>query len=111
MMLARLLGACLSLGAILLVAGPSAAAPVRLPIPLAAQKAAVFAKRTCAHDESCVRSGVSNCRRKSRRVVLCRIFLRRRTVVQGKYQCSRLIRLAPLSTRRAKVTGIGRWNC
>ena len=78
----------------------------------AAQKSGLFAKRTCAHDSSCVRHGVSNCRRQSRRVVLCRIFDERDTSVQGKYRCTRLIRVSlDPATQRTPVTGLGRWNC
>lgn len=109
---ARLLRASIATGAVLAFVVCSAAVAARLPISVAKERSAAFAKRTCAHDESCVESGVLNCRRQSRHIVLCRIFDRRRTEAQGGFVCSRLIRLA-LNPRshRVPVTGISRWNC
>jgi hypothetical protein len=90
----------------------SAAAGLRLSIDAGAERSARFADRTCARDPNCVRHGVLNCRRQSRRVVLCRIFGERRTRTQGRYVCSRLIRVAlDPATGRAPVTGLGRWHC
>jgi hypothetical protein len=84
----------------------------RLSVPVAKHRAVAFAKRTCKHDGSCVRSGVVKCRRQRARVVLCRIFLRRNTDVQGRYRCTRLVRLSLIpGTRHARVTGIGSWRC
>jgi hypothetical protein len=111
MSVARMLSIALALLAAAAISAGAAGATGKLAVPVAADRAATFAKRTCAHDQSCVRSGVSNCRRESRRVVFCRIFLRRRTEVQGRYECTRLIRLAPASASHARVTGIGRWHC
>jgi hypothetical protein len=111
MSVARTLSVALALCAALATAAVAAAAVVKLPVPVAAQKAETFAKRTCAHDQSCVRSGVSNCRRAGQRVVFCRIFLSRNTAVQGRYECTRLVRLAPVSANHARVTGLGSWDC
>jgi hypothetical protein len=101
---------------VLLCAAPAAiataAGATKLQVPVASHRAASFAKRTCDHDASCVRSGVSNCRRQRARVVLCRVFLRRRTDVQGRYRCTRLVRLSLIpGTRHARVTGVGSWRC
>jgi hypothetical protein len=89
-----------------------ATAAVQLPVATAADKAFVFAKRTCAHDSKCVRYGVTNCRRQSMHVVLCRIFDERSTEAQGKYDCTRLVRvvLDPV-TYRIVVTGQAPWQC
>jgi hypothetical protein len=90
----------------------SAAAGLRLSIDTGAERSARFADRTCSRDPNCVRHGVLNCRRQSRRVVLCRIFGERRTRTQGRYVCSRLIRVAlDPATGRVPVTGLGRWHC
>lgn len=89
-----------------------AAAAVKLPISTAADKAFIFAKKTCAHDKNCVRYGVTNCRRQSLHVVLCRIFDERSTEAQGRYDCTRLVRVAldPVSYRIV-VTGQAPWQC
>lgn len=93
------------------MAAPAVAA-VQLPVKTAADKSFVFAKKTCAHDRNCVRYGVTNCRRQSLHVVLCRIFDERSTPAQGKYSCTRLIRVSldPV-TYRIVVTGQGDWQC
>lgn len=92
---------------------PAEAAVARkLAVPVASHRAAAFAKRTCTHDDSCIRYGVSNCRRQRARVVLCRVFIRRSTKVQGHYRCTRLVRLSLIrGTRHARVTGVGSWRC
>jgi hypothetical protein len=91
--------------------GTALAGP-QLPIDAAAERSAEFAKSTCDRDRNCVRQGVLNCRRQSRRVVLCRIFDERKTPAQGRYKCSRLIRLAlDPASRQVPVTGLGRWQC
>jgi hypothetical protein len=83
-----------------------------LSISAAAEKSAVFAEHTCAHDDQCVGHSVSNCYRQRPRVVFCRIVIRRHTDAQGKYRCSRLIRLGfNPKTHRIPVTGLGRWHC
>lgn len=99
-----------------LVAVGEASAAGKLPIPVAAKRAEAFAERTCKHDDNCARSGVSNCKRQKPRVVLCRIFLHRRTAAQGHYRCTRLVRLVPArkshqQARHARVSGVGRWSC
>jgi hypothetical protein len=100
------------LGALAIPPGSALAASPKLPIDAAAERSAGFAERTCDHDRSCVRHGVLNCRRQSRRVVLCRVFDERDTSAQGRYECSRLIRLAlDPATGRVPVTGLGRWQC
>lgn len=89
-----------------------ALAAVKLPIQTAANKAFIFAKHTCAHDQNCVRYGVTNCNRQSLHVVLCRIFDERSTEAQGNYHCTRLVRIAldPV-TYRIVVTGQADWQC
>jgi hypothetical protein len=93
----------------------SAAVPAdasEVTIPRAREKAAGFAENTCSHDKACVEQGVLNCRRQSAHLAFCRIFIGRRTEVQGRYTCDRLIRLAmDHETHRVRVTGLGRWNC
>lgn len=93
------------------LAAPAVAA-VQLPVGVAAEKAFIFAKHTCAHDQNCVRYGVTNCRRQSLHVVLCRIFDERSTEAQGRYHCTRLVRVAldPV-TGRVVVTGQAPWQC
>jgi hypothetical protein len=85
---------------------------VKLSIDAAAERSARFAERTCDRDRHCIRHGVLNCKRQSRRVVLCRVFDERKTHVQGRYECSRLIRVAlDPASGRVPVTGLGRWQC
>lgn len=104
----------------LLIAGAavfaSAALPaeagVKLTVPVARDRADAFAENTCAHDKSCAGSGVRNCRRQSDRVVLCRIYDHRKTEEQGKFVCTRLIRLSlKLPGHRVPVTGVSNWSC
>jgi hypothetical protein len=98
---------CAALGAL---AGPAMA--LRLSIDRAGDRSLDFAERTCTRDKHCVRFGVLNCRRQSRHIVLCRIFDERKTAVQARYRCDRLIRLSlDPRTRRLPVTGLGRWHC
>ncbi len=87
-------------------------AAVKLPIRTAASKAFIFAKHTCAHDHNCVRYGVTNCKRQSLHVVLCRIYDERSTEAQGDYHCTRLVRVAldPV-TYRIVITGQANWQC
>ena len=89
-----------------------AVAAVKLPVQTAANKSFIFAKHTCAHDSNCIRYGVTNCHRQSLHVVICRIFDERSTEAQGRYSCTRLIRVAldPV-TYRIVVTGQGSWSC
>jgi hypothetical protein len=90
----------------------SALAGSKLSIDAAAERSARFAERTCDRDRNCVRNGVLNCKRQGRRVVLCRIFDERKTRAQGRYECSRLIRVAlDPASGRVPVTGLGRWQC
>lgn len=90
----------------------SALAGPKLTIDAAAERSERFAERTCDRDRNCVRHGVLNCRRQSRRVALCRIFDERHTRAQGRYECSRLIRVAlDPGSGRVPVTGLGRWQC
>jgi hypothetical protein len=101
------LALCVALGAL---AAPAAA--LKLEIDRATERSLDFAEGTCNRDHECVRSGVLNCRRQARMVVLCRIFDERRTRVQGRYRCERLIRLSlDPRTRRVPITGLGRWHC
>jgi precorrin isomerase len=107
-----LVGTVLAVLALSAAMAVPATAAVKLPVATAADKAFVFAKRTCAHDRNCVRYGVTNCRRQSLHVVLCRIFDERSTEAQGTYQCTRLVRVAldPV-TYRILVTGQAPWQC
>ena len=101
------LALCVALGAL---AAPAAA--LKLEVERAAARSLDFAERTCTRDHQCIRSGVLSCRRQARKVVLCRIFDERRTDVQGRYRCERVIRLTlNPHTRRVPVTGLGRWHC
>jgi len=98
--------------AVLALSTQVAGAAATLSIPAAREKAASFAKSTCAQDQSCIRNGVLNCRRDSPHVAFCRIFLQRHTEAQGRYTCNRLIRLSmDPKTHRIPVTGLGRWHC
>lgn len=108
----RAAAAAIGVCAVLAVLAMPAAAAVKLPVRLAAEKAFIFAKHTCAHDRNCVRYGVENCRRQSLHVVLCRIMDQRDTAAQGRYKCTRLVRVA-LNPRdyRVQVTGRSRWQC
>jgi hypothetical protein len=108
---ARAAAAALALCALLGPLAPAASA-LKLEIERASDRSVDFAEQTCARDKLCVRSGVLNCRRQAPRVVLCRIFDERKTQVQGRYRCERLIRLSldPKSLR-LPITGLGRWHC
>jgi hypothetical protein len=107
----RSLGVALSLCALALLPA-AASASLKLPIERAAERSARFAERTCSRDRHCVRHGVLNCRRQSRRVILCRIVDERETQEQGRYRCNRLIRVAlDPASGRLPVTGLGRWHC
>jgi hypothetical protein len=102
----------LALAAALAVPPGSALAGPKLSIDAAADRSERFAERICDRDRNCVRHGVLNCRRQSRRVALCRIFDERHTRAQGRYRCSRLIRVAlDPASGRIPVTGLGRWQC
>ena len=109
--MSRRLGALLAGAALLLGSAAPASAGEKLTIPAARERAAGFAENTCAHDESCHRAGVRNCRRQSDRVVLCRIFDHRKTEEQGNFVCTRLIRLGMKPNGRIPVTGVGDWTC
>jgi hypothetical protein len=98
-------------GCIALTAPAALAVAAKLPVPLASERSSRFAKGTCDRDKHCVRYGVLNCRRQSRRVVLCRIFDERKTEVQGRYRCNRLVRVGLDPPHRTPVTGLGRWHC
>jgi hypothetical protein len=108
----RLVCTVLALVALCWALALPAAAAVKLPIETAANKSFLFAKHTCSHDNSCVRYGVTNCRRQSLHVVLCRIFDERVTEAQGRYECTRLIRVAlDPNSFRIVVTGQAGWQC
>jgi hypothetical protein len=108
----RLIGVILATCALGGILALPAAAAVVLPVNTAAEKAFVFAKHTCSHDPNCVKYGVTNCRRISLHVVFCRIFDERETVAQGRYHCTKLVRVAldPV-TYRVLVTGTGPYQC
>jgi hypothetical protein len=108
----RLIAVAVAFCAFLAALALPAAAAVKLPVEVAAEKSFVFAKHTCAHDRNCTRYGVRNCNRQSLHVVLCRIFDERDTDAQGKYECNRLIRVAlDPNSFRIQVTGLGPWHC
>jgi hypothetical protein len=108
----RLLSVGVAVQLLLAVTGPQALAAIELPISRAAEKSALFADHTCAHDKHCVGHGVSNCHRQRPRIVFCRIVLRRSTPTQGRYRCTRLVRLGmDPKTHRVPVTGLGHWQC
>lgn len=109
--MSRQLGALLAAAALLLGSAGPASAGEKLTIPAARERAAGFAENTCAHDASCHRAGVRDCRRQSDRVVLCRIFDHRKTEEQGNFVCTRLIRLGMKPNGRIPVTGVGDWSC
>jgi hypothetical protein len=109
--MSRRLAALLAVAALLLLTAVPASAGEMLSIPAARERAAVFAANTCAHDSSCHKAGVRNCRRQTDRVVLCRIFDHRKTEEQGNFVCTRLIRLGMKSDGRIPVTGVGDWTC
>jgi hypothetical protein len=95
-----------------LVALPAVAAAEQLSLHRARERAEVFAESTCAHDKSCARSGVAECRRQGDRVALCRIYDHRRTDEQGSFRCTRLVRLSlDPRTNRVPVTGVSGWDC
>jgi hypothetical protein len=90
----------------------TAQAGEQLSIKVARDRAAAYAENACAHDKSCARSGVNNCRRLSDHVVLCRVFDHRKTEEQGNFLCSRFVRLAlDPRTHRVPVTGVSDWKC
>lgn len=109
--MSRRVAAPLAVAALLLLGAAPASAGEKLTIPAARERAAGFAENTCAHDSSCHKAGVSNCRRQSDRVVLCRIFDHRKTEEQGNFVCTRLIRLGMKPDGRIPVTGVGNWTC
>jgi hypothetical protein len=91
---------------------PLAAGADELSVSRAKERAAKYAESTCAHDKSCARASVKSCRRQSRHVVLCRVFDHRKTEAQGRFVCTRLIRLSlDPRTHRVPVTGVSSWDC
>jgi hypothetical protein len=105
--LGAVLLACAALAAL---AAPAAA--VKLSFERAEKRSLDFAERTCARDKHCVDFGVLNCRRHAPKVILCRVFDERRTRIQGRYRCERLVRMSlDPRTLRLPVTGLGDWHC
>ena len=102
------------MGALLvgLIAAPSAPAH-KLTIRAAAVKAAYYANRACNVDRYCDRFGLVGSRRQSLHVVIINIFNDRNTPAQGRYRCTRLVRVAyrTPSSRKPVLTGFGKWNC
>lgn len=106
--------ACASCAVLALASlSPLAAAADELSVSRAKERAAKFAENTCAHDKSCARAGVKSCRRQSPHIVLCRIFDHRKTEAQGRFVCTRLVRLAldDSQIHRVSVTGVSNWDC
>lgn len=91
---------------------PLAAVADGLSVSRAKERAAKYAENTCVHDKSCARAGVKSCRRQSAHIVLCRIFDHRKTEAQGRFVCTRLVRLAfDPRTHHVPVTGVSNWDC
>ncbi len=108
----RLIGVAIATFALVGILALPAAAAVFLPAPTAASKSFNFAQNTCNHDPHCVKFGVTNCRRISLHVVFCRIFDDRETAVQGRYTCTKLVRVVlDPETFRVLVTGTGPYHC
>jgi hypothetical protein len=108
----RFLASALASLALAGVLAVPATAAVQLTVQGAADQSMNYAHNTCNHDPHCVRYGVTNCRRQSLHVVLCRIALERATADQGDYACSKLVRVSlDLYRGRAVVTGNGDWSC
>ena len=84
-----------------------------LTIRAASTKAFYYAHRACNVDPACDRYGVTNCFRQQAHVVICRIFNDRDTAAQGRYRCTRLVRVAYRTSYSTKptLTGFGRWQC
>jgi hypothetical protein len=84
-----------------------------LSIKAAATKSFYYSHRACASDPACDRYGVLNCERQQAHVVICEIFTDRNTVAQGRYRCTRDVRVAYRSNYSYKptITGFGDWNC
>jgi hypothetical protein len=102
--------------AALIVAGVlalPAAGAVKLTVESGADRSLMYAEHTCDHDPHCVKYGITNCSRQALHVVLCRIFLERATADQGRYACTKLVRVAldPYDPIRAAVTGTGPFSC
>ncbi|HYQ79232.1 MAG TPA: hypothetical protein VEP91_09040 [Solirubrobacterales bacterium] len=110
--MSRALRIALATAALFATLALPAQAGEKLTIAAARDRALNYAETTCKHDSSCAKAGVQNCRRHSRRVVLCRIFDHRKTEEQGNFVCTRLVRLA-LQPKSGKipVTGVSDWNC
>ena len=108
----RLFCALLAAFVLLATVAMPAAAAVKLPVKVAARKAFIYARHTCAHDVHCVKYGITNCRRLSLHVVACRMYVERSTPAQGRYDCQKLVRVA-LSPINYKilVTGTTSWAC
>ena len=84
-----------------------------LPIHAAATKSFYYAKRACNVDRLCDRYGVLACKRQQAHVVICNIFNDRDTPAQGRYRCTKLVRVAyryPTSVKPV-LTGFGDWKC
>lgn len=84
-----------------------------LSVERASAKARSYAHRACDADRRCDRYGVKSCRRRKAHVVICDVFNDRDTSAQGRYRCSRLVRVAYTSadSRRPAITGFGDWRC
>ena len=95
-----------------LVAAPSASAH-KLTIKAAATKAFYYAQRACNVDQYCDRFGLVRARRQSLHVVIVTIFNDRTTPAQGRYRCTRLVRVAYRSgfSNKPTITGFSKWNC
>lgn len=84
-----------------------------LSIKSAATKSFYYSHRACRTDPACDRYGVLTCDRQQPRVVICTIFTDRNTVAQGRYRCTRDVRVAYRSAYSYKptITGFSDWNC
>ena len=84
-----------------------------LTIKAASTKSFYYANRACNSDPACDRYGVLNCSRQQVHVVICNIFNDRNTAAQGRYRCTRLVRVAYRTAYSTKptLTGFGKWQC
>ena len=89
------------------------AAGHQLSIKAAATKSFYYAHRACNVDPACDRYGVLKCERQQAHVVICAIFTDRDTVAQGRYRCTRMVRVAYRCNCSYKpvITGFTDWKC
>jgi hypothetical protein len=84
-----------------------------LSIKAAATKSFYYSHRACNVDPACDRYGVLKCERQQAHVVICEIFTDRNTAAQGRYRCTRDVRVAYRCSCSTKptITGFSEWRC